>query len=106
MAPTGAAGLICLAWEEAGVRRSDSQRVRAIPQPEKGMMLTMVETCAVVNLYCHDTPATVPEHHNDRQSGHIPRVTRTGPPRTRVVTGSDQPAGNSGPRSARLGYPP
>jgi transposase len=47
MAPTGGAGLICLAWEEAGVRRSDGQRVRAIPQPEKGMTLTMVETCAV-----------------------------------------------------------
>src|SRR5260370_42418636 len=31
MAPTGGAGLICLAWEEAGVRRSDGQRVRAIP---------------------------------------------------------------------------
>jgi hypothetical protein len=31
LAPTSAAGLICLAWEEAGVRRSDGQRVRAIP---------------------------------------------------------------------------
>jgi hypothetical protein len=31
MAPTGAAGLICLTWEEAGVYRSDGERVRAIP---------------------------------------------------------------------------
>jgi hypothetical protein len=44
MAPTGAAGLICLAWQEAGVPGPGGQRVRAIPQPEKGTAMTIVET--------------------------------------------------------------
>jgi hypothetical protein len=47
VAPTGAAGLICLAWEEAGVHGSGGQRVRAIPQPEKRDGMTIVETRAV-----------------------------------------------------------
>ena len=47
MAPTGAAGLICLAWARGrGFTGPGGQRVRAIPQPEKGMTVTIVETRA------------------------------------------------------------
>jgi hypothetical protein len=48
LAPTGAAGLICLAWQEAGVPRSDGQRVRVIPEPEKGVTLTIVDEARAV----------------------------------------------------------
>jgi transposase len=45
MAPTGAAGLIRLAWgNRPGFTDPGGQRVRAIPQPQKGTAMTMVET--------------------------------------------------------------
>src|SRR5215472_6676726 len=47
LAPTGAAGLICLAWARGrGFTGPGGLRVRAIPQPEKGMTVTIVETPA------------------------------------------------------------
>src|SRR5713101_8266397 len=45
VAPTGAAGLICLAWARG--RGSQVRRpagARAIPQSQKGMTLTIVQT--------------------------------------------------------------
>src|SRR5260370_1192846 len=46
-APTGAAGLICLAWQEAGVHRSGRPAGAChplTPSAEKGMTVTIVET--------------------------------------------------------------
>src|SRR5205814_4492392 len=43
-APTSGAGLICPAWTRGlGFPGPTGQRVRAIPQPQKGMAVTIVE---------------------------------------------------------------
>jgi hypothetical protein len=42
LAPTGAAGLICLAWARGRGSQIGGQRVRAIPQPQKGTAMTIV----------------------------------------------------------------
>src|SRR5712691_81774 len=48
MAPTGAAGLICLAWEEAGVHRVRRPAGACHPfNQRKEMALTIVETRAI-----------------------------------------------------------
>ena len=57
MAPASGAGLICLAWTRGRVHRSDGPAVRAIPQPEKGMAVTIVEEARPVTggVDTHDT---------------------------------------------------
>ena len=57
MAPASGAGLICLAWTRGRVHRSDGPAVRAIPQPENGMAVTIVEEARPVTggVDTHDT---------------------------------------------------
>jgi len=84
LAPVGAAGLICLAWARGqGFTGPGGQRVRAIPQPEKGMTVTIVET-----------PACTRAHH--RRRGH---------PRGRARRGGARPDRRAARRAGVPGQP-